>query len=107
LADYYVNGNATVVFNANGTVTINGTNKPMPANGIIYIDGTATVSGTVLGQCTVGAAKINIGGNIVYVTPPARTVMPMFPLAQTCLGLYLTGTSPLPQPRSTRTTTCR
>jgi hypothetical protein len=81
--DYYVNGSATIVFsvdvNGVGWVTINdGTgNKllPMPANGAIYVTGTATVStvsgGTMKGRCTVGAGNnINIGGNIVYNTPP-------------------------------------
>jgi hypothetical protein len=70
-SDYYVNGSATIVFNANGTVTINGNTLPMPPNGAIYVEGTATVSGTVKGQCTVGAGgDINIGGNIIYNTPP-------------------------------------
>jgi len=72
--DYYITGDAKVVFNADGTVTITvGTTPrtlPMPSNGAIFVEGTATVSGTVHGQCSVGASKIDIGGNIVYVTPP-------------------------------------
>jgi hypothetical protein len=75
LDDYYVNGNATIVFSVDGDgfswVTINGNKLPMPSNGAIYVEGTATVSGTVEGRCTVGAGgNINIGGNIVYNTPP-------------------------------------
>ena len=74
--DYYVNGNATIVFsvdvNGVGWVTINGNKLPMPtANGAIYVEENATVSGTVKGRATVGAGgDINIGGNIVYNTPP-------------------------------------
>ncbi len=69
--DYYVNGDATIVFHADGTVTINGNTLPMPLNGAIFVEGTATVSGTVEGRCTVGAGNnINIGGNIIYNTPP-------------------------------------
>ncbi|MCX6087611.1 MAG: hypothetical protein NTV78_00305 [Caldiserica bacterium] len=75
LDDYYVNGNATIVFSVDGDgiswVTINGNKLPIPSNGAIYVEGTATVSGTVKGRCTVGAGgNINIGGNIVYNTPP-------------------------------------
>ena len=73
LPDYYVNGDATVVFsveNGVGKVTINGVKYDMPPNGAIFVEGTATVSGTVKGQCSVGGSKINIGGNIIYNTPP-------------------------------------
>lgn len=76
LDDYYVNGDATIVFsvdsNGDGWVTINnGDLLPIPLNGAIYVEGTATVSGTVKGRCTVGAGNnINIGGNIIYKTPP-------------------------------------
>lgn len=73
LPDYYVNGDATVVFSVEdsvGKVTINGTKLDMPPNGAIFVEGTATVSGIVKGQCSVGASKINIGGNIIYNTPP-------------------------------------
>lgn len=91
LPDYYVNGSATVVFNADGTVTINGANKPMPANGIIYVEGTATVSGNVKGQWTVGASKIDIGGNIVYVTPPRTDRNAPVPANPDLLGLVSHG----------------
>jgi hypothetical protein len=76
---YYVNGDATVVFsvvtdadgNKVGKVTINGTTYDMPANGAIFVEGNATVSGTVKGRCSVGAShKIYIGGNILYNNPP-------------------------------------
>ena len=72
--DYYVNGSATIVFsveNGVGWVTINGNKLPMPPNGAIYVEGNATVSGKVKGRATLGAGgNINIGGNIVYNTPP-------------------------------------
>ncbi len=76
---YYINGNATIVFsvvtdsngNKVGKVTINGTTYDMPPNGAIYVEGNATVSGTVKGRCTVGAGNnIYLGGNILYDTPP-------------------------------------
>lgn len=74
LNDYYVNGDATIIFtveNGVGKVIINGVKKDLPPNGAIYVEGTATVSGTVKGRVTVGAGNnINIGGNIVYNTPP-------------------------------------
>jgi len=76
LDEYYVNGNATIVFsvdsNGDSWVTINGNKLPFPtANGAIYVEGNATVSGKVKGRATLGAGgNINIGGNIVYNTPP-------------------------------------
>jgi hypothetical protein len=85
--DYYVgltpankNGDATIVFsvqNGVGMVTITpsgGSSRtfPMPPNnGVIYVEGTATVSGIVLGRASVGAGDdIDIGGNILYNTLP-------------------------------------
>ncbi|BAL81452.1 hypothetical protein [Caldisericum exile] len=72
--DYYISGNATIVFvveNGVGKVVINGVKKDLPPNGAIYVEGTATVSGTIKGRVTVGAGNnINIGGNILYDTPP-------------------------------------
>lgn len=74
LDGYYVNGNATIVFsveNGVGYVSINGNKLPMPSNGAIYVEGNATVSGTIKGRCSVGAGNnIYIGGNILYDTPP-------------------------------------
>ncbi len=78
-SDYYVNGDATIVFsvvtdangNKIGKVTINGVTYDMPPNGAIFVNGDATVSGTVKGRCTVGArGNIYIGGNILYDNPP-------------------------------------
>ena len=90
--DYYVNGNATIVFsvdvNGVGWVTINGNKLEMPFNGAIYVEGNATVSGKVKGRATVGAGgNINIGGNIVYDTPPDvdHINTPLVP--PDCLGL--------------------
>lgn len=91
LSDYYVNGDATVVFKADGTVTINGTNRALPANGIIFVNGTATVSGTVHGQCSVGADKIDIGGNIVYTIPPRTDRNAAIPAYPDLLGLISDG----------------
>lgn len=91
LAGYYFTGNATVVFNANGTVTINGTNLPLPSNGAIFIGGTATVSGTVKGKCSVGASKINIGGNIIYSIPPRTDRNAAIPANPDLLGLISHG----------------
>jgi hypothetical protein len=93
LDDYYVNGSATIVFSVDidgiSWVTINGNKLPMPSNGAIYVEGTATVSGTVEGRCTVGAGgNINIGGNIVYNTPPrVDEDTPNPPGEPDCLGL--------------------
>ena len=75
LTPYYVTAvPAKIVFsveNGVGWVTINGNKLLMPLNGAIYVGGTATVSGTVKGRCTIGAiGDINIGGNIIYDTPP-------------------------------------
>ncbi|MGC9000526.1 hypothetical protein [Caldisericum sp.] len=74
LPDYYINGNATIVFvveNNAGKVIINGTKKDLPPNGVIYVEGNATVSGTIKGRVTVGSGgNIYIGGNILYNTPP-------------------------------------
>lgn len=75
---YYVNGNATIVFSVVGgvgKVTINGTQLDLPANGAIYVNGDATVSGTLKGQVTIGAADdVIIGGNILYSRPPRTDV---------------------------------
>ena len=65
-------GNATLVFNSNGTVTIQRSgyanvtlSTSTPQN--IYVSGTATVSGVVSGRVTVGAGTaINIPNNITY-----------------------------------------
>jgi hypothetical protein len=91
LGAYYINGDATVVFMANGTVTINGTNMALPTNGAIFVEGTATVSGTVHGQCSVGASKINIGGNIVYTVPPRTDRNAAMPANPDLLGLISHG----------------
>jgi len=91
LPDYYLSGNATIVFNANGTVTINGSTFAMPPNGAIFVEGTATVRGTVTGQCSVGASKIDIGGNIIYNTPPRTDRDAPIPAHPDLLGLVSHG----------------
>jgi len=91
LADYYVNGDATIVFSVVsgvGKVSINsGPLIDMPPNGAIFVEGTATVSGTVEGQCSVGAKWINIGGNIIYNTPPRLDRNAPIPSNPDLLGL--------------------
>ncbi|MGC8758164.1 MAG: hypothetical protein ACP5QX_06970, partial [Caldisericaceae bacterium] len=94
LPNYYVNGDATVVFsveNGIGYVTINGTKLPMPSNGAIFVEDTAIVSGTVKGQASVGASKINIGGNIIYSTPPRLDRNAPVPSNPDLLGLVSHG----------------
>jgi hypothetical protein len=93
--NYYVNGSATIVFSVEGGVgyvTINGNKLPIPANGAIFVEGNATVSGTVKGQCTVGAGgNINIGGNIVYNTSPRLDRGEPMPAYPDQLGLIAHG----------------
>jgi hypothetical protein len=91
LTDYYINGDATVIFNVEGTVTINNNTFAKPINGVIFVEGTATVEGTVKGQWSVGASKINIGGNILYVTPPRLDRNAPLPVAPDLLGLISRG----------------
>jgi len=71
---YYVDGNATIIFSVEsgvGKVTINGTKYDIPANGVIYVQGNATVKGNFLGSCMVGTSgNVYLGGDILYNTPP-------------------------------------
>jgi len=102
LPDYYINGGTTntVVFSVQGTVgkvSINGgAMMDLPTNGIIYVDGgNVTVSGTLLGRCTVGAGPtsssqngiIYVGGNITYNTPPRNDPSLRLPANPDALGL--------------------
>lgn len=102
LSDYYINGGTTntVVFSVQGTVgkvSINGgAMMNLPSNGIIYVDGgNVTVSGKLLGRCTVGAGPtsswqngiIYVGGNITYNTPPRNDPNYGVPAAPDALGL--------------------
>jgi hypothetical protein len=101
LSDYYINGGTTntVVFSVEalvGKVTINGVKKDLPSNGVIYVDGgNVTVSGTLLGRCTVGVGPtsswqngiIYVGGNITYNTPPRNDPNLDVPAAPDALGL--------------------
>jgi hypothetical protein len=72
---YNVTGTATIVFSVVGGVgkvqINNGALLNLPVNGAIYVNGNATVSGTVRGKVTIGAnADIYVGGNIIYTNPP-------------------------------------
>ena len=94
LVGYRVSGNATIVFsvdvNGVGKVSINGLLRDLPLNGAIYVDGDATVSGTLNGQVTVGANDdIFIGGNITYNDPPRtnKNTTPIDASLQDKLGL--------------------
>jgi hypothetical protein len=90
---YWVSGNATIVFSVVGgvgKVTINGILLDLPANGAIYVNGDATVSGIVKGKVTIGANDdIFIGGNITYTNPPRtdKEAPPVDPTLQDKLGL--------------------
>jgi hypothetical protein len=96
-------GASTVIFNANGTLTVTGkvvnsscgttttynnTTINAPTNGVIYVqstktiaachssatDGNATVQGTVKGQLTVAADQnVYLSGNLAYNTNPLTT----------------------------------
>lgn len=102
LSGYYIPGgtNNTVVFSVQGgvgKVSINGgANIDLPSNGIIYVDGgNVTVSGKLLGRCTVGAGpnkywqygNIYVGGNITYNTPPRNDPNLPVPANPDALGL--------------------
>ncbi len=56
------------------SVSINGgayNNMSYPANGVIYVQGTAQIDGTVRGQVTLGCSgDIRIMDNVVYYTDP-------------------------------------
>ncbi|MHB8107581.1 MAG: hypothetical protein ACYDH4_09190 [Candidatus Cryosericum sp.] len=93
LSPYYVNSNATIVFSVVGgvgKVTINDALLDLPANGAIYVNGDATVSGTLNGQVTVGASDdVFIGGSITYNDPPRtnKNTTPIDATLQDKLGL--------------------
>ncbi len=86
LAQYYIDGDAMIVFNSDGTVTITpgygnaygnftptapSYTVPNPPNGAIFVSHNAYVRGTIKGRCSVGAGNdIYIAGNIKYSTPP-------------------------------------
>lgn len=91
LPAYYVNGNATVVFNVQGgegKVTINGVILGMPSNGLIFVEGNAWVSGTVHGRCMLGCrGTINIQDNIIYSLAPRVNRSDPMPAVPDVLGL--------------------
>jgi hypothetical protein len=113
---YYVDmsgtGTATIVFSVEndvGWVTINGTKHGMPENGVIYVNGNATVKGTVLGTCIVGAnslvhehdhlpanGHIYIGGDILYHTLPRTTENAPATEEPDFLGLVASGNVVIP-----------
>ncbi len=72
-------GNSTIVFNADGTMSVTNAAKSwvshsmsIPGNGAVYVQsGTVTVQGTVKGQVTVGGdSEVYISGNLMYATDP-------------------------------------
>jgi len=94
LSPYYVNHDTTIVFSVVGGVGKvsfdGGALLDIPANGAIYVNGDATVSGTLDGQVTVGASDdIFIGGNITYNDPPRtnKNTTPIDASLQDKLGL--------------------
>lgn len=94
LVGYRVPGDATIVFsvdiNGVGKVTINGVLRDLPPNGAIYVNGDATVSGTLNGKVTIGANDdIFIGGSITYNDPPRtdKSAEPIDASLQDKLGL--------------------
>jgi len=88
---YYVNGDATVVFSnpgGTGKVTINGVFMDMPADGLIFVEGNASVGGTVHGRVTLGCrGTINIADNVVYSIPPRTNAAESMPTTPDALGL--------------------
>lgn len=78
-AGFVLEGNTSVTFLADGTITVSNsdkgwTNRNMaaPTNKVIYVkNGNATVQGTINGQITVAAEReVYISGNLVYKTDP-------------------------------------
>jgi Tfp pilus assembly protein PilX len=81
-------GNATIVFNSNGTATVTQSGQSQTvstAQATIYVsNGTATVSGTVSGHVTVGADNgINIPASVVYNDPTSDVLGLVTPAAIT------------------------
>lgn len=114
MVPYYVDmngtGTATITFSIEsgaGKVTINNTKYDMPTNGIIYVRGNATVKGGnsgatppvpgVLGSCMVGTSgNINLGGDILYNTPPRTGEDDPLTASQDFLGLVANGNIVIP-----------
>lgn len=78
-------GDTTIVLNSNATMNVTNSNKgwnnknmALPANGALFVNkdsrgrgGNLTISGTLSGKLTVGAAaNVNIPNNIVYANDP-------------------------------------
>jgi Tfp pilus assembly protein PilX len=78
-------GDTTIVLNSNGTMNVTNSAKgwtnqniPLPANGALFVDttskgkgGNLTISGTLSGRLTVGAARdVIIPASIVYASDP-------------------------------------
>jgi hypothetical protein len=103
-ATYYIDGNATITFSVEsgvGKITINGTKYDMPATSgldlYVYVVGKATVKGTVLGSCVVGASgDIELGGDVLYNTPPRTTEKSDFTDKRDFLGLVAGGNVVIP-----------
>jgi hypothetical protein len=97
---YYRDRDATITFSVEdgvGKVTINGTMYNMPSNGIIYVQGNATIRGEVLGSCMVGTSgNISIAGDILYTTPPRTKETDRFTDSRDFLGLVAKGNVVIP-----------
>jgi len=72
---YSFNQNTQVVLNGNGTMNYKvgnqawQNNRPLPANGALFVNGNLTISGTLDGRLTVGASgDVKIPNNLVYAS---------------------------------------
>lgn len=97
---YYVSGNATITFSVEsgvGKVTINGIKYDMPGNGVMYVQGNATVKGNVMGSCMIGVSgNIYLGGDILYNTPPRTAEDAPSTQSPDFLGLVANGNVVIP-----------
>ena len=64
---YYTGSTTTVELKSDGKVKINGVEKDLPPNGVIYAEGDVEVKRTLNGKLTIVSKKdVEITGNIVY-----------------------------------------
>lgn len=72
---YSFNSNTQVVLNSDGTMNYKvgnnswQNNRPLPANGALFVNGNLTISGTLDGRLTAGASgDVKIPNNLVYAS---------------------------------------